>query len=257
MFDGKIRFGFISKIAQFFGRAKVLSKEKGIHYVVVTGTRITLSWIRDFIGHYFYIIFKSPRSFTFQGRSYDYFYHRYNATWRGERTVEVPIIWEIVKENADKTVLEVGNVLSRYYSVNHDIVDKYEKVDGVINQDIVDFQPTKKYNLIFSISTLEHVGWEEKDEPKDPLKILRAIDKLKEILATEGKIVVTLPLGYNPQMDKLLKDNRIQFNRKLCLKKIARDNQWQEVAWEDIQNSKYNDPFKAVNGVLIGIIEKT
>ena len=48
-----------------------------------------------------------------------------------------------------------------YYKFEHDIVDKYEKKKGIINQDIVDYKPDKKYDLIISISTLEHVGWDE------------------------------------------------------------------------------------------------
>lgn len=93
----------------------------------------------------------------------------------------------------------MGNVLSNYFSVNHDIVDKYEKSYGVINHDIVDFNPDKKYDLIVSILTLEHVGWDE--IPKEPTKILSAIKNMIALLEPEGKIVVTLPLGYNPEMD--------------------------------------------------------
>jgi hypothetical protein len=35
------------------------------------------------------------------------------------------------------------------------VVDKYEKDVGVINEDIVDFQPGRSYELIISISTLD------------------------------------------------------------------------------------------------------
>ena len=40
---------------------------------------------------------------------------------------------------------------------------------------------TDKYDLIVTISTLEHVGWDE--EPRDPSKVLRAIENLKSCYA--------------------------------------------------------------------------
>jgi hypothetical protein len=53
-----------------------------------------------------------------------------------------------------------------------------------------------------SISTLEHVGWDEMT--REPMKILKAIENLKNLTNPKGKIVVTLPLGYNPELDRLL-----------------------------------------------------
>ena len=56
-----------------------------------------------------------------------------------------------------------------YFPADHEIVDKYEKGDGIVNEDIVNFRPGKKYDLIVSISTLEHISWnEEKKTKEDP-----------------------------------------------------------------------------------------
>jgi len=126
-------------------------------------------------------------------------------------------------------------------------VDKYEKAEGVINQDVIDFQPSKKYDLMVSISTLEHVGWDEK--PRDPMKVLYAIKNLKELLAPRGKIVVTLPMGYNPVLDKFLRKGEIRFTKRFCLKRISKHNEWKEVDWNVIRNAKYGE------GLVIGIIE--
>ena len=43
----------------------------------------------------------------------------------------------------------------------HDVLDKYEKGNNVINDDVVSFSTEVKYDLIVSVSTLEHVGWDE------------------------------------------------------------------------------------------------
>jgi len=192
--------------------------------------------------------------FTFQGREYNYFVHKYNNTWRNERSVEVPIVYRIVQEFRGKNILEVGNVLSHYYPVNHDIVDKYEVAPGVMNIDVVDYKPAKKYDLIVSISTLEHVGWDER--PREPLKVLRAVDNLRNLLIAGGELVVTLPIGQNPVLDKLIADNKIKFDKIYCMRRTG-FNKWVETSYEEIKGHYfYGMPFPNANAIIIGIIEK-
>lgn len=204
---------------------------------------------------WFYKTFKSSRIFKFQRTEYKYFYHRYSITWNNERSVEIPIIWKIVEKYKNKHILEIGNVLSHYFHVNHDIVDKYEESNNVINQDVVDFKPLRKYDLIISISTLEHVGWDE--TPRDPLKILRAVENLKNLLNPKGKIIVTLPIGQNPILDKYLDTNKLNFTEQFCLKRKTKNNKWKEVNWKKISNVKYGTFTRySATGLLIGIIKK-
>lgn len=200
------------------------------------------------------LLFKSGRNFSLHGKNYPYFIHRYNPTWRNERTVEIPIIWEMVKQQRENRILEVGNVLSHYFPVNHDILDKYEKAEGVINNDVVDYMSSEKYDLIVSISTLEHVGFDE--EKKEPEKILHAVDNLKKCLSDNGKIAVTLPLGYNPELDRFLDGKKLGFTEQYFMKRISEDNDWIETTWDDVKNSKYGSPFPFANAIVIGIIEK-
>ncbi len=58
-------------------------------------------------------------------------------------------------------------------------------MDGVINEDVVDFKPSKKYDFIFSLMSLQCVGWYE--SPQEPRKFLRAIENLKTILLKMGR----------------------------------------------------------------------
>jgi SAM-dependent methyltransferase len=229
-----------------------VSKEKGLYSVICEGTRY-LSF--DSLWAYYLRIFK-PRTFAFEGHTYSYFFHKYNRTWANERAIEIPIVCEMMKEYRGKRILEAGNVLSHYFQVDHDIVDKYERADGVINQDIVDFRPPRKYDLIVSISTLEHVGVNEKQTPTEPRKALRAIESLKSLLVPGGKMIITLPIGYTVELDELLRERKIEFTRRYCLKRISMDNKWVEMDWNDIQNTKYSFPFPAANGLIIGLIEK-
>jgi len=140
------------------------------------------------------------KDFKFQGKRYKYFIRRYNHTWGNERAIEVPLIMEAVLGFKGKKILEFGNVLSHYFSFKHDVLDKYEKGKGVINEDVCSFNSDKKYDLIVSISTLEHVGWNT-GEKKDKKKIKKAIENLKKLLSPKGKIISSVPLGYNPSLD--------------------------------------------------------
>ena len=178
----------------------------------------------------------------------------YSITWNNERSVELPIIWDIVKKYNFHKVLEVGNVLSHFYNVKHDIVDKYEKTEGVINQDVVDFKPLKKYDLIVAISTLEHVGWDE--TPREPLKIFRAIENLKSLITENGKIIITLPKGHSPVLDNLLSENKLKFSEQYFLKRISRNNKWKQTNWKKISKTVYGYPIRySANGIIIGIIK--
>ena len=62
-------------------------------------------------------------NFILESRSYNYFYHDYNNTRFNERAVEIPIIWEIVKEyqNLGKNILERKNnkELSKHIAYKH------------------------------------------------------------------------------------------------------------------------------------------
>lgn len=251
---------FLQKKKTFLFKIRDNVRKKGIGYVCRAGSKKTVTRLKNSFEYYYYRTFKSKRRFTFQNESYEYFYHRYNVTWKNERAVEIPIARQIMKKYAHENTLEVGNVLSNYFPVNHDIVDKYEHAENVINQDAIDFQTEKKYDLIISISTLEHIGWDE--NPSDhkilhqPDKILHVIENLEKLLTQKGIMVITVPLGYNHDLDKLLRSSQVRFKRRFCLKRISKDNRWTEVEWKDMESIKYNSPFPAANGLLIGIVEK-
>jgi SAM-dependent methyltransferase len=195
-----------------------------------------------------------PRSFVFRGETYDYFYHPYNFTWGNERAVEIPIAWKFFSRSGQRSTLEVGNVLSHYFSHIHDVVDKYEKATGVLNVDIVDFHPTKKYDLIVSISTMEHVGWDE--APRDPEKIWCGFEVLYRLLAPGGALIVTLPIGHHTEFDRRVDDDASLFTQKYYLKRVSMNNRWEEVEYENVKDARYNKAFSTATAVFIGIIEK-
>jgi SAM-dependent methyltransferase len=247
---------------RFSPKVRRAIREKGVLYVVgaVVG-RVRVRWKISVAYPFWYNynrIFNSRCKFVFQKKEYRYFFHKYNVTWRNERTVEVPIVWRII-DSFKGNILEVGNVLSHYFEFEHDIVDKHEKAIGVINEDVTEINTSKKYDLIVSISTLEHVGWDEEPNEKrtvdDPEKIFQAINKLKSLLNPGGKIVVTLPLGYNPHLDELLRSGKLKFDDQFCLKRVSKNNKWIETDCKQaLANAKFNQGIPSAYELTIGII---
>lgn len=194
---------------------------------------------------------RSSRVFLFRGREYEYFYHHYNLAWRNERTVEIPIAMGML-ENCPGETLEVGNVLSHYVDIQHDVLDKYEVTGEVINEDVASYRPDKHYALILSISTLEHVGWDE--YPRDVNKPALAIANLESLLAPGGKLVVTMPVGQNPELDRLIRQGEIGFTELYALKRVSRNNDWQEFDYESVCNLSYSNRSYRANAVIVGLI---
>jgi len=173
-------------------------------------------------------------TFRFGGVTHRYFCHLYNATWRNERAVEIPIVLDYITEfkmRRGSKMLEVGNVLGHYATAYHKVLDKYEIGECIINEDIADYQPDKKYQLVVAISTLEHVGWDEGSDR--PHKLLDAIDNLKRnVLTSDGKLLATMPVGYNPCLDDLLLNGKLPFESIRCMRRPShKSRKWREVVW--------------------------
>ena len=120
--------------------------------------------------------------------------------------MEIPIGLAALASADPARTLEVGNVLCRYGASAHMVIDKYERAPGVVNADALEFAGGP-YDLIVSISTLEHVGYDEK--PRDGVKAVRAVKHLRGLLAPDGTMLATIPLGYNRDLDDALRDGSL------------------------------------------------
>ncbi len=203
----------------------------------------------------YYSLKTASTPFLFKGKKYKYFNHTYNHTWKNERRVEIPIIWNLIKNKNSANVLEIGNVLSHYFPITHDVLDKYEKGASVINEDVISYKTKKKYDYIISISTLEHVGWDEPE--KDKMKIIEAVRNLKTMLSRNGKIIFTVPLGYNPYMDNIIFHKQLHLDEQYFLKRISKDNIWHESKLNNNDRILYNNPYPSGNAIVVGIINNS
>ena len=225
-----------------FGKVKWFIERFGARELIMKPFRTVFSPL---------IIPALPRkTFQFRGRELPYLYHRYNMTWASERCVEVPIARMFLEALKPETTLEIGNVLSHYAPVEHDILDKFERGQGVINEDIVDFKPSKRYDMVLSISTFEHIGFDDEARGSSAEKIVQAVRASKSLLSGAGRLLVTTPVGYNPELDRLLREDTLCPVEETYLKKFGHLD-WRECSKEEALKCRYKEPFPYANAIVV------
>ena len=95
-------------------------------------------------------------------------------------------------------------MLSHYRPQGHLVVDKYEQAPGVLNRDVLELGELGEFELVVAISTLEHVGLGRGAAPAGG-RARGACRALRERLAPGGRLVITHPVGYNPDLDEALR----------------------------------------------------
>lgn len=218
----------VGKIVKEFVLTKNTYKRKDLQYMIRKGLAY-LFWYMPLT--WYYRRARRQETFKVGGKEYHYHYGLYNATWRNERAVELSIAQALLWEWRGSRVLEVGNVLEHYFVRHHDVLDRYECGRGIVREDITEFHPQVKYDRVISISTLEHVGWDEIE--RCPEKLLKALGNLqRNVLKPRGKMLLTLPLGYNGYLDDLLVAGKLPFEDVKCVGRGShKSRDWQEMEW--------------------------
>ena len=193
--------------------------------------------------------FLRPREFEYRGQRLQCVYENYNVTWSNERCVEIPIArWHLTQ--TDGPVLEVGNVLGHYGPHSHTVIDKYETAPNVINADITKWQTDRRFALIISISTFEHIGFDDDTDGNSGEKIQAAIVACRALLAPDGCLVITVPLGYNPALDELFANDTLAADEAYFLLHHGR-REWREASHAEAPGTKYGHPFPYANGLWV------
>lgn len=190
-------------------------------------------------------------TFEFDGETYPYFRHPYNVTWLNERRVEIPIMQALLAHHRDAHILEIGNVLSHYdKGLRHAVVDRYERPrrENAYAEDAETFAQGSPYDLIVSISTFEHIGRDE--APQDDDKIRRTVLHLRDLLAPDGSVVFTAPIGYSRPLDRLV-DEAEGFNERRCLRRVNAKNEWIEADWSEVRETKFHHPYPFANAIVV------
>jgi len=202
-----------------------------------------------------------PRYFQFRGRRYAYY--RSRKTRFNERAVELPIVKREL-DLCEGRILEAGNVFHKHYSKSPPawkVVDLYEKSYAhVINEDITKFATPERFDLVVSVSTLEHVGFDYEEEI-DPIKCLIAVKRIRSLLKTGGRLIVTCGFGYNKNWDRMVVSGEIEFDRVDCMIRVSfqEENQWEEATLSEAIKKKYERPrgagLQTATGLMIGEID--
>jgi hypothetical protein len=190
------------------------------------------------------------RHVTVLGTEVPLYYEFRRWSWRNERCVEVGLGNYAVGLRQPEDVLEVGNVLPLAGVRGHTVVDKYEQGPDVINEDIVDFAPSSRYGLIVSLSTLEHVGWDE--EPQDPDKARVALRAMSDLAGESGQMLVTIPIGYHRQLEGYFVSGDAPFDDVSLLVKQSRLARWEPRPVQERTGIGYGAPYAAGNAILVG-----
>ncbi|WP_116708726.1 SAM-dependent methyltransferase [Actinomycetospora cinnamomea] len=192
---------------------------------------------------------RADARFPYDGDELPYEYSLYGQTWRNERTIEVAIARHFLAAGELGRMLEVGNVLGHYGIHGHQVLDRYEQnVRGVLNDDVITFRPDTQYDTIVSISTLEHVRCDEPE--KDPKGSTKALDNLKRLLAPGGRMLVTIPIDWNPGLDADIASGRFALDRSTYYVRTSRFD-WVECDAERALAARYGHPYEAANAVFV------
>lgn len=167
--------------------------------------------------------------------------------WRTERGLELALATRAVAGYRPNEILEIGNVLAPAGVLSgHTVVDKYEEGPGVLNVDIVEYQPERTFGLVISISTLEHVGWDE--TPREPDK---ASGALHHLAGLGNALMISIPVGHHRQLEAAFIDG--PFDSVTLAVKTSRLGRWERRPLDQCANVEYNAPFAYGNGILVGV----
>lgn len=155
--------------------------------------------------------------FSYWGEPLEYCRAAYNHSGENERAVEIPVARRFLAGRSSSLGggLEVGNVLAHYGPAPWTVVDRWEPGHGGLAIDLFDYHVP--HDWIVSISTLEHVRWDEPDQGRHPDGPVRALGHLWGLLRPGGAMLVTTPMGWHPFWDSAVLDGRLPVEpRRQC-----------------------------------------
>jgi hypothetical protein len=170
-----------------------------------------------------------------------YGYHPYNSPTHGERNIELPLaFWFLEQFKHDmENVIEVGEVTPFYKKSRHVVYDAVPEKSATIKKSAADVDYHGKHLL--SISTIEHIGTDDYGQTPDPTLLPAVLGKM----ITSKNYFITFALGYNPQLEDLIKDERF-----LVLERTA-PTKWRQTENKQLGNYKYHSPWYAGNAICV------
>jgi hypothetical protein len=131
-----------------------------------------------------------------------YCHHPYNQSYRNERTIEIPLgAYALNRLKELGETVELGAVMGFYQEIDHIMIDLYEVGhDKILNKNYLDCYDLKGKNLL-SISTIEHIGWEEHGRTSYIGENMAA-EAFDKAISESPYYFITTPVGAHPKLDK-------------------------------------------------------
>ncbi|HEY7466945.1 MAG TPA: hypothetical protein VIB47_09675, partial [Dehalococcoidia bacterium] len=68
-------------------------------------------------------------------------------------------------------------------------------------------------------------------------------------------LCATLPLGYNPDVDRLLEQGAFGWTRQLALRRVSDANEWVEASWAEVRGCRYDGRWPGAEAVVVGSVQ--
>jgi hypothetical protein len=77
------------------------------------------------------------------------------------------------------------------------------------------------------------------------------VEAIIDWLAPSGRLLFTVPLGYNPAVVEYLERPSPEVSSMLFMRRITRDNLWEQASFATVRECRYDRPFPAANAIAI------
>ena len=137
------------------------------------------------------------------------------------------------------------------------MVDKYERGAGVLNVDALEYSPPEPCDdLIVSVSTLEHVGWDETE--RDPPRACAVGRGAGPAISPGGRHAARHPARWATTRCSTRPSAPGGVPSLYTLRALRRTARtaWEEAEPADVWDVRYDQLLCAANAVLVGTVDR-
>ena len=169
--------------------------------------------------------------FQYKNLDFEFYDHSHNTTILNERAIECSLAFDFIEKVKD--FIEIGCVMPHYTDHKQPCYDLTEKHINCINKDASELDIKGKN--ILSISSIEHFGTQ--DYGMKGIDSKKGIEFLKKILSQCNKYFLTVPIGYNRDIDNFIFSN-VPNARFLSKDHNSTVNNWSEKTAKELTESE-------------------
>ncbi|HKT21523.1 MAG TPA: hypothetical protein VJR06_02710, partial [Nitrososphaerales archaeon] len=81
---------------------------------------------------------------------------------------------------------------------------------------------------------------------------VRALSHMRNLLVPGGSMLVTMPWGQNPTLDRYLQGRDCLFDTMRYLKRVSSRNSWVQTTAQALVGARYGSPYPFANVLVLG-----